>query len=157
MILFLPQLYGAATPKRLEIALPVIVYVIVIKNFLNTKGHQNRINGLKVTVILLKGWILPICGASAVEGLRSTGLPRLVFIFTLHNMIPLNSHCLVYRVSNLPGAPKKFKFLHNPWNFREIFRQFTMCLVLRLDKLLLNWTPCMLTLLLKPSPQDLKF
>ena len=28
--------------------------------------------------ILLKRWILPIGGASAVEGLRSTGLPRLV-------------------------------------------------------------------------------
>ena len=29
-------------------------------------------------VILLNGWILPIGGASAVEGLRSTGLHRLV-------------------------------------------------------------------------------
>ena len=37
-------------------------------------------NGSKVTVILLKGWILPIGGASAVEGLRSTRLPRLVFL-----------------------------------------------------------------------------
>ena len=58
-----------------------IDYVIVIGSFLNPKGHQNRINGSKVTAILLKGWILPIGGASAVESLRSTGLPRLV----LHN------------------------------------------------------------------------
>ena len=35
-------------------------YVIAIKNFLNTEGHQNRASGLKVTAILLKGWILPI-------------------------------------------------------------------------------------------------
>ena len=55
-----------------------IDYVIMLKNFLNPKGHQNRISGSKVAAILLKGWILPICGASAVEGLRSTGLPRLV-------------------------------------------------------------------------------
>ena len=30
-------------------------------------------------LVLLKGWISPIGGASAVEGLQSTGLPRLVF------------------------------------------------------------------------------
>ena len=35
--------------------------------------------GLKITAILLKGWILSIGEASAVEGLRSTRLPRLVF------------------------------------------------------------------------------
>ena len=52
--------------------------VVVIKTFLNPEGHQNRITGSKVTAILLKGWSLPIGGASAVEGLRSTGLPRLV-------------------------------------------------------------------------------
>ena len=50
----------------------------MIKNFLNPEGHQNPINGSKVTDILLKGWIFPIGGASAVEGLRSKGLPRLV-------------------------------------------------------------------------------
>ena len=41
-----------------------IDYVIVIKNFLNPEGHQNRISGSKVTAVLLMGWILPI-------GLRS--------------------------------------------------------------------------------------
>ena len=55
-------------------------YVRMIENFLNPKGHQNSINGLKVMVILLKGWISPIGGASALEGLRSTGLPRLFLI-----------------------------------------------------------------------------
>ena len=53
--------------------------VIVIKTFLNPEGHHNSISGSKVTVILLKGWILPIGGASSLEGLRSTGLPRLAF------------------------------------------------------------------------------
>ena len=59
-----------------------IDYFIAIKTFLNPKGHQNRISGSKVTVILLKGRILPIGGASVVEGLRSTGLPRLVFLLS---------------------------------------------------------------------------
>ena len=55
-----------------------IDYVIVIKTFLNPKGHQNTISSSKGTAILLKGWIWPIGGASVVEGLLSTGLPRLV-------------------------------------------------------------------------------
>ena len=55
-----------------------IDHVIVIKTFLNPEGHQNPISGSKVTAILVKGWILPIGGASAVEGLRTTRLPRLV-------------------------------------------------------------------------------
>ena len=42
----------------------------MIKTFLNPEGHQNPISGSKVTVILLKGWILPIGEASAGEGLR---------------------------------------------------------------------------------------
>ena len=57
-----------------------IDYVIVVKTFLNPKGHQNCISGSKVMALLLKERILPIGGASAVEGLRSTGLPLLVFI-----------------------------------------------------------------------------
>ena len=52
----------------------------MIKTFLNPEGHQNPINGSKVTAILLKGWILPVGGASAVEGLQSTGLPHLVLL-----------------------------------------------------------------------------
>ena len=39
-----------------------IDYVIVIKKFLNLKGHQNFITGSKVTVILVNGWILPVGG-----------------------------------------------------------------------------------------------
>ena len=64
-----------------------IDYVIVIKNFLNPEGHQNHINGSKVIAIILKGRILPIGGASAVDGQHSTGLPRLVFILILENAI----------------------------------------------------------------------
>ena len=33
---------------------------MVLKNFINPKGHQNRIVGSKLMAILLKGWILPI-------------------------------------------------------------------------------------------------
>ena len=56
-----------------------IDYVTIFENILNFEGHQNRMTGSGVTAILLYGWILPIGGASSVEGLRSTGLPRLVF------------------------------------------------------------------------------
>ena len=44
---------------------------------LNLEGHLTRITGSRVTAILLNGWILPIGGASSLEGLRSTGLTRL--------------------------------------------------------------------------------
>ena len=66
-----------------------IDYVIVIKNFLNLEGHQHPIIGSKVTAILLKGWTSPIGGASAVKGLRSTGLPPLVF-FTYHTTFKMS-------------------------------------------------------------------
>ena len=42
-----------------------IDFVIVVKNFLNPEGHANLISGLKVTAILLKGWIVPIGGPSS--------------------------------------------------------------------------------------------
>ena len=65
VILFLTQLYGAATPKWFEIALPVIKLTMSwgSKTFLSPEGHHNRLIGSKVPVILLKGWNLPICGA----------------------------------------------------------------------------------------------
>ena len=52
-----------------------IDYVIVIKTYLNPEGHQNRISGSKVTAILLKGWVLPIGGTSALEGCNQRGYP----------------------------------------------------------------------------------
>ena len=55
-------LYGAATPKRLEIALPVIKkeYVAQVKDMLNTKGYHNRSTGSKVTLILRNCWIMSV-------------------------------------------------------------------------------------------------
>ena len=47
--------------------------MLQIWKILNLKGHQNRNTGLRVMAIFLNGWILPIGGASAVEGLLSTG------------------------------------------------------------------------------------
>ena len=51
----------------------------MIKNFINPKGHQNPISGSKVIAILLKGWILPIGGASAGEGLRQQPAQQVCF------------------------------------------------------------------------------
>ena len=42
-------------------------------DFLNLEVHRNRNTGCRVTAILMNGWILPIGGASAVEGLLSMG------------------------------------------------------------------------------------
>ena len=50
----------------------------LFREILNLEGHPNRTTGSRVTAVLLNGLILPIGGASVVEGLRSTGLPRLV-------------------------------------------------------------------------------
>ena len=50
-------------------------YVIVVKNFVSIKGHQNCIVGSKVTVILLKDWILPI-GGVALERVCACSLRR---------------------------------------------------------------------------------
>ena len=51
----------------------------IFLEILNLEWHPSRITGSRVTAILLNGWILPTGGASATEGLQSTGLPRLVF------------------------------------------------------------------------------
>ena len=55
------------------------------------KGHPICITGSRVTEIWLNGWILPIGGASAVKGVQSTGLPRLVSLLKhlLINIIKL--------------------------------------------------------------------
>ena len=46
-----------------------IDYFTIFKETLSLEGHPNRITGSRVTAILLYGLILPIGGASAVEGL----------------------------------------------------------------------------------------
>ena len=68
-----------------------IDYVITIKNFLNPEGHQNPFSGSKVTAILLKGWIRPIGGASAGEGLPCSLRSRLVF-FIILNFLHTKNH-----------------------------------------------------------------
>jgi hypothetical protein len=56
-----------------------IDYVKVIKNFQNPKGHQNPISGSTVTLILLKGWILPIGGVASGRVWACSLCSRLVF------------------------------------------------------------------------------
>ena len=65
----------------------------MIKNFLNPEGHPNPINGSIVTTILLNVWILPIGGASAVDGLQSTGIPRLVYIIMEFKLESSSTNC----------------------------------------------------------------
>ena len=56
-----------------------IDYVIMIMNFLNPEEHQNPFSGSKVTAILLRGWIWPIGGVSAGEGLPCSLCSRLFY------------------------------------------------------------------------------
>ena len=72
MILFLQQLYGASTPKRLEIALTGIKidYVQLVKTSLNPEGHQNYITGSKVIAILLDGGDFVYWWSCIGKGLR---------------------------------------------------------------------------------------
>ena len=50
-----------------------IDYITIFWEILNCEGHQGCITGSRVMAILLNGWTLSIGGASAVEGLLSTG------------------------------------------------------------------------------------
>ena len=71
----LKYLDGAATPMWLEMVLTVTKkdYDTLFQEILNIKGHLNCITGSRVTAILLNGWIFPIDGALAVEGLLLMG------------------------------------------------------------------------------------
>ena len=68
-----------------------IDYVIVIPSFLNPKGQQNPFSGSKVTAILLKGWILPIGGASSGEGLRLQPVQQACYLNNL-SFFKTNAH-----------------------------------------------------------------
>ena len=50
-----------------------IDYVTMFLEILNLEGHLNHITGSRATAIFMNGWIFPIGGASAVEGLLSMG------------------------------------------------------------------------------------
>ena len=66
-------------------------YINILKDILNLEGTPNPITTSRVIAIFLNGWILPLGGASSVEGLRSMRLPCLVYkniiniIFFLQN------------------------------------------------------------------------
>ena len=62
-----------------------IDYLKKCQEILNPKGHQNLINGSTVTAILSNWLILPIGGASSMEGLQSMGLPRHSKCLNHHN------------------------------------------------------------------------
>ena len=84
MSLFLPQFYGAATPKC-----PKIGHRDQTK-ILNPEGHQNLISGSKFTAISLKGWILPIGGASSEWVCACSLRSRLVSGSVLMDFIVVN-------------------------------------------------------------------
>ena len=52
-----------------------------------SKGIKIALLVQELKAILLNGWILPIGGASSVEGLRSTGLSRLVSLLKDNGLV----------------------------------------------------------------------
>ena len=64
---------------------------------LHLEGHPNRISGSRVKAILLNGYIWPIGGASAVEGLQPMRPPRLVYLKS-HSDLFVRELCLGYAV-----------------------------------------------------------
>ena len=60
--------------------------VEIFLEILNFEGNLNCITGSIGKSSLLNGLILPINGASAVEGLLSRGLPRLVLKYLIECM-----------------------------------------------------------------------
>ena len=45
-------------------------YIDIVSEILSLEGHRNLSIGLKVTAILMNGWILPTGGACIGKGLR---------------------------------------------------------------------------------------
>ena len=58
-----------------------IDYVVVMKSFQNPEGHENHISGSKVTVVLLKGLILPIGGVALGRVKRLSPKCELKYVF----------------------------------------------------------------------------
>ena len=90
--------------------MPQTAVVIVFKNFLNPQRHQNPINGSKVTVILLNGWILPIGKDSAGSAINratpscllcdgSIQLKHISFFYPLQAGIPFNTGDILQIIS----------------------------------------------------------
>ena len=81
----------------------------MIKNFINPEGHQNPISGSKVKAILLKGWILPIGGASSGESLRLQPPKQDCFNFNYflieeHNKNIMTNLTSLYLILQHPGG-----------------------------------------------------
>ena len=59
------MLYGAVTPKHLDIVLSLkIDFVVQVKDIINFKKRSKSQHGLKVTVIFVNMWILPVGGVA---------------------------------------------------------------------------------------------
>ena len=71
-------LYGAVTPKRSIMVLPVVKQTILtfFLEILNPEWYQNRHIGSKDTVILLNGWILPSGGVASGRVCAAAGLVK---------------------------------------------------------------------------------
>ena len=81
--------------------------------------------GSRVTKILLKGLILPIGGASLLEGLQSMGLTHLVFS-GMHNL--KKNGCLVHALNNTILCWERNYLKHLTYSRKNISNQYIFCL-----------------------------
>ena len=73
-----------------------IDYITIFEEILNLKGHQNSINGSRVTAIWQNGWIFPIGQSAEASRWRVSyqrGLSRLVFRLIECSVLPLTVYC----------------------------------------------------------------
>ena len=106
-----------------------IDYFIVIKKILNPEGHQNPISGSKVMVILLKGWIFPISGASSGRVCACTLHSRLVFFLSMVRCQSLVFMIHFYIVISFPF--QKSVFYKSSWSQDTPFSLFNSAVYLR--------------------------
>ena len=81
---------------------------IFVKEILNLKGHQNRITGLRVTAILLNGWIFPIGQSGEASPWRvcyQRGLPRLVLLCTALSFHDFRDDWILQKTPVLQTSP----------------------------------------------------
>ena len=77
----------------------------MFSDILNLEGHQNSCIGLKVTVILMNGWILPTGGANRYTKLENLACSQTVFLqFTF---------CIKHRFMKTLLLSSVATFIHN--------------------------------------------
>ena len=117
MTLFLPQLYSAATSKRLA-------------NFLNPKGHPKPISGSKVTAILLKEWIWSIGGVASARVCACSLYSILVLPQPPKKLLNMSVKCSCVSLFFIKLNLNPYNLIYIPLSFTKIKLPFSQSFIL---------------------------